>query len=181
MEKFAPFTTNDNYFLKAKQEKYTYLINRRQRTTTQQATTQPTSDQSTAPRKSLLTDDELLAELAARGRAIKSLSELSRLEEPDKYEKELRVISEVLAYFRVAYKRIIDNITMRIEQHFVRAFSDMVKMQLISELGLVGEGGVRRCAVLAADPPEVHAKREEILRQWEILEKAQEILQSIKF
>jgi hypothetical protein len=42
---------------------------------------------------------------------------------------EKALISEVLAYFKVAYKRIIDNIPMRIEQHFVSAFSDMVKSQ----------------------------------------------------
>ena len=166
MEKRRPFTMNEHYFIQSKSDKYSSLLNLRR-------------PPQTHPVHGAQGKKDILAQLALYGFPLKSFEQLTRLYDPDKYEEELRVISEVLAYFKVAYKRMIDAIPMRIEHHFIHGFLDMVKERLISELGLIGENGFKKCALYAADNPDIQAQREDLLRQRNILINANEILGSI--
>lgn len=74
---------------------------------------------------------------------------------------------------------MIDAIPMRIEQHFILGFCKLMEDGLIGDLGLVGEGGLKKCEAWAADNPEIKAQRENLLRQKEILVRADEILMTI--
>jgi len=176
MEKRRPFTMNEHYFIQSKSDKFTSLVNRRRAPPSARI---PASLSPTASSTAKWTQSDFLTVLAAYGFPVKSFDDLARLYDPDKYEEELRVISDVLAYFKVAYKRMIDAIPMRIEQHFIHGFYEMMKDQLISELGLVGESGLKNCEMFSADNPDVRAQREHLMRQRDILIKATEILAGI--
>ena len=95
-----------------------------------------------------------------------------------KYSKEFHVISGALAYFQVASQRMIDVIPMRIEQHLIYDFAESVK-KLDEILGLVGEGGEKRCKEFMVEDPKVHIERKELQEQKDILVKASEILGTI--
>ena len=125
-----------------------------------------------------LGQQELLNELARHGFKVKSFEQLVRLHDPDEYEEELHVISDVYMYFKVAYKRMIDAIPMRIEHHFVHGFVERVRNRLTSELEIVGEGGLQRCQMFTTDHSDIQWKREELVRQQGI-KIASEILRSI--
>ena len=184
MEKRRPFTLNEHYFIQCKANKYTQLINlcRKAQSKPQESPAPPgvpASQYHVSTNHKVLEKQDLLNQLAFYGFKVKSFEQLARLHDPDEYEEELRVISDVYAYFKVAYKRMIDAIPMRIEQHFVHGFSERVRDRLICELGLVGEGGLQKCKMFAKDPPEIQGRREELLRQRDILNNASNILRSI--
>ena len=121
---------------------------------------------------------EVSKKLDSLGVPVESDKELSLKLGSGKYSKEFDVISGVLAYFEVASQRMIDVIPMRIEQHLIYDFAESVK-KLDEILGLVGEGGVKKCKELMVEDPEVEAERKELQKQKEILGNAREILGTI--
>jgi hypothetical protein len=124
----------------------------------------------------LLDDNQLLSMLASRGFYLKSVDELQRLHKPDEYEVELRVVAEVLAYFKVAHKRMIDVIPMFIENIFIHGFSTELRNAFAENLGLIGEVGLEKCARYALDESSVQGQRDGLIRQLEILVNATRIL-----
>ena len=121
-------------------------------------------------------DDTLLGLLTAKGYRISSTKQLARLHDPDEYEAELNVISEVLAYFEISSKRIIDVMPMIFETVFARNFQRDIRKVLTSKLGLVGEFGLENCARYVVDEPIVRMKREHLNERKATLSKALEIL-----
>ena len=53
-------------------------------------------------------EDVLLSLLTANGYRISDSKQLARLHDPDDYNTELEVIAQVLSYFEISSKRIID-------------------------------------------------------------------------
>jgi hypothetical protein len=94
MEKRRPLTMNEHYFVRCKGDKYTKLVNLRRPLRTSR--TESHSVSSNVPIRSL-TKQELVVLLVANGFPFKSVEHSARLYDPDEYEEELRVISEVLA------------------------------------------------------------------------------------
>ena len=173
MEERRPFTLNEHYFIRSKEENYTKLVALRQPDLNSPSSIYLPGTQT------IISKSQLLGQLATFGFSVKNFEQLSRLRDPDEFAQELLVISEVLAYFKVAFKRMIDAIPMRIEQHFILGFCKLMEDGLIGDLGLVGEGGLKKCETWAADNPEIKAQRENLLRQKEILVRADEILMTI--
>ena len=128
------------------------------------------------PQPSRLTDNQLLSVLAERGYYLSSVEDLIRLQPPDDYSQELRVIAEVKAYFKAAYKRIIDVVPMVIESTFLEGFATELGISLIQNLGLIGEGGFEKCVRYASDGRDIEEKRTSLRRQLEILTQATCIL-----
>jgi hypothetical protein len=117
-------------------------------------------------------DDTLLSLLTAKGYRVTSTKQLARLHDPDEYEAELNVISEVLAYFEIASKRIVDVMPMIFESRLAHNFEEDIRKTLASKLGLVGEFGLDNCLRYVVDEPDIRSKREDLNRQKEILSRA---------
>lgn len=117
-------------------------------------------------------DDALLSLLTANGFHVSSMKQLARLHDPDEYEAELNVIAEVLAYFEVSSKRIVDIMPMIFETVFARNFESNLRKELASKLKLVGDPGLENCAKFVVDEQDVQIKRERYMRQKTILSKA---------
>ena len=116
-------------------------------------------------------EDNLLTVLSAYGLHLSSAKELVRIY-ADEYDAELGVISHVAAYFEVASKRVIDDIPKVFETVFAREFGERLGKVLIFNLKLVGDGGLENCARYIRDEPTVRARREDLTRQQEILNRA---------
>jgi hypothetical protein len=121
-------------------------------------------------------DHDLLSKLADRGYFLRNTAELVRLKPEDEFTGELSVIAAVLAYFNVAYKRVIDFMPMFIEHGFLFGFSVELQNVLLRDLGLIGENGWAKCKEYAVDDPEIEMAREELRVRSKILDDATNIL-----
>ena len=121
-------------------------------------------------------EDVLLSLLTVKGYRVTSLKQLARLKDPDEYETELGVISQVLAYFEISSKRIIDLMPMVFETVFARNFENELRNVLTSNLKLVGDVGVANCVRYTQDEQDVQRKREDFNKTKEILSQASEII-----
>ncbi|EKM52205.1 uncharacterized protein PHACADRAFT_198273 [Phanerochaete carnosa HHB-10118-sp] len=79
-----------------------------------------------------------------------TLEDFARLLPPDVYEEELEVMAEVRAYFKVAYKRMIDDVPMAVDDKFLAMFSGHLQEFLLSKLGIGGPNSSARCAAYLA-------------------------------
>lgn len=73
----------------------------------------------------------------------------------DEFEQELLICAEVLAYFRIAAKRVIDNVPMAIIVHYVQSVGSKLQDTLLKRLEVYGENAVARCAALLAEDPDI--------------------------
>jgi Dynamin GTPase effector domain len=91
----------------------------------------------------------------------------------NQYHQEMVVISNVLAYIKLAYTRLADTIPMRVEEHFQYRLSETIQRQLLTNL-LTGDGYEEKCKVYMEDAPELVAKRQELTKKLEILRLAEQ-------
>ncbi|GJE97016.1 P-loop containing nucleoside triphosphate hydrolase protein [Phanerochaete sordida] len=105
---------------------------------------------------------EVLAGLAKLGYTNIDVADLGKLVPPDEYERELEVMAEVRAYFKVAYKRVIDYVPLVIDHEFLRAFADALQEHLVRQLGLGAADGAAKCAAYLEENPFVTATRDEL-------------------
>lgn len=124
-------------------------------------------------------EDALLSLLTANGYRVNSTKQLARLHDPDEYEAEMSVISEILAYFEISSKRIIDITPMIFETVFATHFVNDLRKMLAAKLKLVGESGLENCTKYGADEPDVQAKRVDLNRQMHILSNAAAIVSDL--
>jgi len=104
----------------------------------------------------------VLINLAEAGLPGVKEEDLPRLLPPDKYEQELLVMAEVCAYFRVAYKRIIDDLPRIIDLDFLRGFSQNIQEALIDGLGLGGEHSAKRAESYLSEDPNTVLRRKDL-------------------
>ena len=179
MERNRPFTMNHNGYGVATEEFVIEFAHAR----AQGYTTLKSSSSSTHTIKDIygtshsitakgVGEDVLLSLLVANGYHVSSAKQLARLHDPDFYETELEVISQVLAYFQIASRRIIDVMPMIFETVFARDFGDEIQKELTSSLKLVGDFGLENCAKFAREEREVQVKREDLNKRKEILSRA---------
>jgi len=105
---------------------------------------------------------EILARLADVGLPGIEKEDLPKLLGPDKYEEEMIVMAEVCAYFRVAYKRIIDDLPRAIDLDFLRAFNRNAQQALIAGLGIGGEDAARRAESYLSEDPNTSLRRKDL-------------------
>jgi len=116
--------------------------------------------------------DVLFSLLVESGYRVPSAKQLARLRDPDNYEAELEVISQVLAYFELSSQRIMDVMPMIFETVFARDFADEIRKELTSSLRLVGDFGLENCAKFAKEEPDIQLRREDLMARKEILSQA---------
>ena len=120
--------------------------------------------------------EDLLSLLAANGYRVSSTKELARLNDGDDYDAEVTAIAQVLAYFEISSKRIIDIMPMIFETVFARGFGKKLRKSLTSELNLIGDHGVLSCQNFAKDDPGIDERRAYLRRQIGILSDGQAII-----
>ncbi|KLO09761.1 hypothetical protein SCHPADRAFT_857550 [Schizopora paradoxa] len=141
-----PYTQNDHYFSSCRDNYLAHFKGRRQ---------------------NCLIEGEfhikaVLVNLAEAGLPGVKEEDLPRLLGPDKYEQEMIVMAEVCAYFRVAYKRIIDDLPRIIDFDFLCAFSQNIQQALIDGLGLGGEHSAQRAAAYLSEDPNTVIRRKDL-------------------
>ncbi|KAI0791138.1 P-loop containing nucleoside triphosphate hydrolase protein [Abortiporus biennis] len=120
--------------------------------------------------------NETLSLLAKLGHTDITVADLGKLNPPDIYERELDVMAEVRAYFHVAYKRVIDNIPMNIDNWFLFPFADELQGFLIAKLGLGASNATSRCSAFLTEDPNIVAERDDLINRKKRLESVQQEL-----
>ncbi|KAJ7119698.1 P-loop containing nucleoside triphosphate hydrolase protein [Mycena epipterygia] len=121
----------------------------------------------------------VLSNLAGIGLSSVTAEDLVKLLPPDRMDPALNIMSDVRAYFQVAYKRIADNVPAAIDHELVRGVGRDILPTLYSGLGINGPEGLRICREFAQESPSVAGKREELLKRLERLESASRELVSV--
>ncbi|KZT33346.1 hypothetical protein SISSUDRAFT_1066199 [Sistotremastrum suecicum HHB10207 ss-3] len=88
----------------------------------------------------------------------------------------LDIMAEVRAYFEIAHKRFVDEVSMHIDKNFVRKFSETIQDRLLARLGLTEPEAVQKCADWLVESPDVVLRRQRLVARKKILESAQEEL-----
>lgn len=122
------------------------------------------------------TEDNLLRVLTAYGYHLSSSKELVRLHN-DVYQAELDVISHVAAYFDVSSKRLIDDMPQIFESVFAHGFGEELCNSLTTRLKMVGDRGLESCARYVRDEPDIEARRQDLTRIRNILDKTKETIE----
>ncbi|KAJ7185818.1 P-loop containing nucleoside triphosphate hydrolase protein [Mycena filopes] len=131
----------------------------------------PPADEQSAPDPEKI--NSVLAQLADLGYPGVSAEDFGKLRQVDEYETEIAVMSEVRGYFQCAYKRVIDNIPALIDHKFLRALSQTLQQELVSEFGLGSADANTLCASYLAEDPRLVAKREDLTARSKRLELVQ--------
>ena len=97
----------------------------------------------------------------------------------DEHEQEILVIAEVLAYYEVSYKRVIDVIPMLIENEFLHKFSVQLTAQLAKNLELTGDMGLERCEKYVVEDDDMQNLRKTLQNKKDVLEEATKILRGL--
>ncbi|KIM36795.1 hypothetical protein M413DRAFT_448928 [Hebeloma cylindrosporum] len=122
---------------------------------------------------------KVLAGLAEIGMTGVKAEDLPKLLPPDRMAPALEIMSDVRAYFQVAYKRFADNIPLAIDDVLVRGLERGILQALYTGLGVNGPDGHRICKELAQESPQVSDRRLDLGKKLERLEIASEELLSI--
>ena len=96
------------------------------------------------------------------------------LHDPDR--KPLDIMSYTVAYFRVAYKRIIDIVPMCIENLYILKFWKALRDGLEVKLGLYGDKAAENYARFAAEESDSQEKREKLVEMKAKLSEGLEII-----
>lgn len=185
LENYRPFTWDHDHFVESRKGhtlEFSYQRNERKPSArgARVSRTSHTIRDGTGNFRSIsqneVSDDVLLGHLCAKGYPVTDIKQLAPLHGPDKYETELRVMADVLAYFDVSSKRTIDYMFMIFQGLFARYFGRDVRSVLTSKLNLVGKQGEQRCAMVAQDAEDVHFKRVKLIEDRRILSQALKIL-----
>jgi len=89
--------------------------------------------------------------------------DLHKLYPPQKYEEELIVMAEVSAYFRVSYKRIVDDVPRIVDNDFLHALGKDIQGALIDGVGLGSDKATERATMYLTEDPDIVVRREELL------------------
>ncbi|KAJ7494128.1 P-loop containing nucleoside triphosphate hydrolase protein [Mycena latifolia] len=181
LEEGGPFTLNEHYLADYKAKFLSYYKGAREKA--QNATLAAAIDRyrgRSAPRVSEVYDEVpsfsgiagVLSGLATIGLNGVDAEDLVKLLPPDRMDPALNIMSDVRAYFQVAYKRIADNVPSAIDHELIRGVGRDMLPTLYSGLGINGPDGLRICRELAQESPSVAGKREELLKRLERLETA---------
>ncbi|ESK90666.1 hypothetical protein Moror_4130 [Moniliophthora roreri MCA 2997] len=106
--------------------------------------------------------------------ALKSSRGASGLMDAQEYQRELDLMGDVRAYFKVAYKRFIDNIPMTIEHELSQEFAKRLHKRLSMVLLSYNEQQIKE---LMAEKPEIPKKRLALLSDISRLQEISRLLE----
>ena len=104
-----------------------------------------------------------------------SLEEYEKCYREDKDKNLLDIMSYTAAYFRVAYKRIIDIVPMCIENLYILRFWEALR-DLEMKMGLYGDKAAENYAKFAAEEPDSQEKREKLVEMKAKLSEGLEVI-----
>ncbi|EJC99589.1 uncharacterized protein FOMMEDRAFT_93581, partial [Fomitiporia mediterranea MF3/22] len=96
--------------------------------------------------------------------------DLARLDGPDPYEQELEMMAEVSAYFRVAYKRMMDDLPRAIDVDFLKGLQQSMHSALINGLWMGEVDSKEAASRLLSENPNIAARRASLEQVKERLE-----------
>ncbi|KAI0925224.1 hypothetical protein AcW1_007088 [Taiwanofungus camphoratus] len=101
-------------------------------------------------------------------------TDLYKLLPSDPYEPALDIMATVRAYFQVAYKRFVDNVSMAIDYELVLGLNrdGALENALREGLGIIGPDGHRRSREYLQEHRDVVTRRQELEKRRERLDKA---------
>lgn len=73
----------------------------------------------------------------------------------DDFGEELNICAEVLAYYQLAARRVVDSVPMTVVFHYIDAVGQRLQDELMKQLGVYGDGAAAKCAALLAEDPEL--------------------------
>jgi hypothetical protein len=115
-----------------------------------------------------------------QGAPFTSLEEYEKLYREDVNRQLLDIMSYTGAYFRVAYKRIIDIVPMCIENQYILRFWDALRDDLEVQLGLVGDRAAENYARFAVEEPDLQENRERLVNMKAILSEGLKIIAELE-
>ncbi|THH04716.1 hypothetical protein EW146_g10107 [Bondarzewia mesenterica] len=104
---------------------------------------------------------------------------LAKLLPPDPMDEAIEIMADVRAYFQVAYKRFVDNLTMTIDQELVRGLTVGLEALLFNGLRVNGPQGFENCRKLLQEPPAIVKRRSELQKRRERLTLARQELMDV--
>ncbi|GAA5887898.1 hypothetical protein JCM6882_000791 [Rhodosporidiobolus microsporus] len=155
----VPFTQNSHYFQTTRDETMIEYKEARQPTSLKNASSEKLEDVFTA--------------LAAIGFKGLDVEDLSRLHKPDEWEEELEAMAQTVAYWKVAYKRIIDDVPRILDHAVIRPLPAKLGSALVAKLTSGGDSEIKR---LMAESPAIAEERAELNSKRTKLEAARKVL-----
>lgn len=122
---------------------------------------------------------KVLTGLAEMGLAGIKPEDIPKLLPPDRMEPAIHIMSDVRAYFQVAYKRIADNVPLAVDFELVRGVERDLLKTLYTTLGINGPDGHRICKELAQESSHIADRRADLKKKLERLEFASSELMRI--
>ncbi|KAF7317583.1 hypothetical protein MKEN_00845300 [Mycena kentingensis (nom. inval.)] len=144
---------------------------------------------------------QVLSGLATLGLSKANAADLAKLLPPDETDGTLHIMADVRAYFQgsrllylgahvlqlpltlpglVAYKRVVDIVSLAIDHELVRGVARGLLPILYAGLGVGGPDGMRVCRELAQEDEKIAAMREELVNKMERLQGARQELVKIE-
>ncbi|GAA6003650.1 dynamin family protein [Rhodotorula paludigena] len=115
----------------------------------------------------------VLSALAAYGFSAVKEEDLARLHGADMFEEELDSAAQTCAYWKVAYKRIVDDVPRIIDFSVIRPLPSALSRALLQRLVAGGETEIHR---LMSESPELAEERAELSMRKHRLEEAKKVL-----
>ena len=116
--------------------------------------------------------------LAGRGYRV-SPANMVKVHDPDEYQNELQLMSGAAAYFKIAWKRIVDIVPMCIENEFLVTFAVELREKLVENLGLIGDAGMEKCKEYAVEEPSLKEMKDSLMKMKDTLDMATKIMAEI--
>ncbi|KAG8755211.1 hypothetical protein FRC14_004253 [Serendipita sp. 396] len=176
LEQEEPFTINEHY-LQDYKTKYThrYKAARRHHVTREGVLQQIMSgqvDNTESLRNALFH----LGELGFDGLDVEKLL---RLLPPDPADAMIEIMAEVRAYYQVAFKRFVDNISMIIDYELLKVFYRTLSIAILTKLSSNGADFRDRCNSFLNEDPSIVNLRDSLTQDYKRFESARLKLQNI--
>ncbi|PRQ74643.1 P-loop containing nucleoside triphosphate hydrolase protein [Rhodotorula toruloides] len=165
-----PYTQNQHYFITVRDAVLAGL---------REARREGRANGAPGPPKDVDEDDlsDALASLVRVGyRGVKE-EDLPKLLPGDVYEEELEAAAQTVTYWKVAYKRIIDDVPRIIDFSIIRRLPSTITQALLKRLISAGDSEPRR---LISESPEVAEERTELNVRKKRLEEAKKVLDAFR-
>ncbi|KIP02346.1 hypothetical protein PHLGIDRAFT_79251, partial [Phlebiopsis gigantea 11061_1 CR5-6] len=159
----SPFTMNDAYFSACK-DKYLVQYKAAQKVRLSHLLNQPSGPSPDNDRVR-----EAIAMLAKQGFYITEEGLSKACGKEHQYDEELAVMAETSAYFRVAYKRVINNIPRVVDYGFMRATAEDLYDTLVRGLYLGSNKAVEHATAYLSEDAQVKAERKRHVQKKEQL------------
>jgi len=176
-EMSRPLTHNNDDLECLKNQILVYMCQHRYRPNNHQQAGNVNSDQMKPAPPLGLTG--LFAGLPREGQFL-SLAEYEKQYREDKDKNLLDIMSYTAAYFRVAYKRVIDIVPMSIENLYILRFWKALRDDLEVKIGLVGDKAAENYSRFAVEEPDSQEKRERLVNMKMILWEGQTIIAELE-